>query len=145
MQYCRALDAERAKRDAEARKYRLQVRLSLVQQQVARSGHAASLKGRAVALRAKVDAVTVADDEVDTQAALGALDALTPQVRALQAEAGIPEHGLSIFPRWLEFTLWTAPVILLFAGLATVFALRRRKREVDASKLAALDAAADDR
>lgn len=143
MQYSAPLDALSAKRAAEAQKYRLQVRLSLVRQRAERTTQA-ELRRRADALRAEVDAVEVRDDEIRTEAATRALGALTARVRALQGEAGIPEHGLPIFPRWLEFTLWTAPVVLLIAGLAGVFALRRRKAEVDSAKLAALDAAGDD-
>lgn len=137
------MDGERAKKHAEALKYRLQVRLSLVAQQASRTDSAA-LKRRAQALRAEVDGVRVGEDEVRTEAAKTHLEGLAPKVRALQSEAGIPEHGLPIFPRWLEFTLWTSPVVLLFGALAGVFALRRRKHEVDAARLAALDAAADD-
>lgn len=98
---------------------------------------------QADALRAQVDAVEVRDDELETQAAAGRIAALEPKVMALQRAAGVPEHGLSVFPRWLEFTLWTSPFVLIFGSFALVFALRRRKREVDAEALAALDAAAD--
>lgn len=137
------MDVARAKRLAEAKKYRLQVRLSLVRQQADRSGDAA-LKARVDALRGQVDAVAVADDEVTSMAARNHLAELEPQVLGLQSEAGIPDHGLSVLPRWLEFTLWTTPVILLFGALAVVFALRRRKREVDEATLAALEASAED-
>lgn len=143
MQYSPALDAVQAKRRAEAHKYRLQVRLSLIRAQAERTA-AAELDTEAKRLRGLVDAVKVAEDEVETMAAQRSLAEIEPAIAALQAQAGIPDHGLPVFPRWLEFTLWSAPFLALFATFAVVFALRRRKRDVDAAQLAALDAAAED-
>lgn len=134
------MDAQRAKRDAESQRYRLVIRLGLVQQKIRQDG-LTNLKAKAAALRAQVEAVEVADDEVSARKARLRLAEFEPQVHALQQAAGVPEHGLPIFPRWVEFALWTAPVVLLFIVLAVVFGLRRRKVEVDQAGLDALDAA----
>ncbi len=134
------MDSVKAKRDAEAKRYRLQVRLSLAAKK-ARLDGARALGTKVQALRATVNAVEVGDDEVETQAGQRRLAELEPMVLNIQAEAGVEEHGLPMFPRWLEFTLWTSPVVILLAILAGVVGLRGRKKEVDAAGLAALEQA----
>ena len=136
-----ALDTVRATRDAEARRCRLQVRLGLVAAN-ARSAHAGELLARAEALRRQVDAISVVPEQAGVAAA--ELAALEPQVIALQAEAGVEEYGLPLFPKWMKFLAWTAPLVLVFGALAFILERRRRRRTPGAEALAALEAAAQD-
>lgn len=136
------MDREKAKKDAAALRYRLGVRLGLVAQQARREDQP-ELLDRAKALRAEVDAVEIADDEASTRAAEKALLTLKPRVLDLQQAAGIPEYGLPIFPRWLEITLITAPVLLVLAVVGFVFNRRRKKKEVDEATLRKLEEAAE--
>lgn len=132
------MDSVRAKRDAEAKRYRLQVRLSLVAKK-ARFDGATELVAEAKSLRGIVNAVQVGDDEVKTQAGQRRLAELEPMVLDIQAQAGVEEHGLPMFPKWLKFALWTSPVVFFLMILAAVVGLRSRKKEVDAEGLAALE------
>jgi hypothetical protein len=139
--YSAALDITRAKRDAEARRYRLQVRLSLVAQK-ARGDKAAAVLTQAEALRRQVDAVAIPAAPEGLEAARGALDALEPQILALQRTAGVEEYGLPLFPKWLKFVSWTAPLVVLFGILAVILERRRRRSSPDAAAVATLEAAA---
>ena len=138
--YSPTLETVRAKRDAEAAKYRLQVRLGLIAQK-AHADKAADTLARAEALRRQVDGLALPDDVAGLTTAQAALTALEPQVLGLQRLAGVEEYGLPLFPKWLKFLSWTAPVVVLVGVLAFILERRRRRSSPDAAAIEALDAA----
>lgn len=137
----RRLTTEDATKAAEAARYRLQVRLGWIAEKAGQDG-ADALKAEARALRTRVDAIVVADDEPTTGAAAAAVAALEPEVARLQAAAGVESYGLPLFPKWVKFGLWTSPVLVGLGVLGFVFERRRRKRELTAETIAALDESA---
>ncbi|MEQ9500104.1 MAG: hypothetical protein RIT81_24730 [Deltaproteobacteria bacterium] len=133
------MDSTRAKQDAAAQRYRLQVRLSMVAKVALENGDAAA-SIEVTNLRQAVDAVRI-EDEGGTQAALQALAALEPKVSALQERLGVGRYSAPVFPKWLRFLVWASPVVAVLLTATVWITLRRRKRAIDARSLEALDRA----
>lgn len=128
----------RAKHDAAAQRYRLQVRLSMIAD-VAHDRGDVSASVQVTDLRQAVDAVVIRDDEATTHAAAQAFAAFEPQVAALQDRMGVGRYSAPIFPKWLRLLMWASPVVLLLMTGLMWLTLRRRKRAIDAKSLEALE------
>ncbi len=136
----RPVDSMRAKQDAAAQRYRLQVRLSMIAKVALERGDAAA-SIEVTNLRQAVDGVPIRDDEATTQAAAQALTALEPQVGALQDRMGVGRYSAPVFPKWLRLLMWASPVVLLLTSALIWLTLRKRKRAIDERSLEALDRA----
>ncbi len=136
------MDLERARREAEARRYRLQLRLALVERQ-ARAIEDFGLLDRALALRGEVDGVPPSRrdaftiHEVNTSSA--ALSILSHRVLGLTVEACLERHGPPLLKRWHKLALGSLPVLALLGGVGFIFARRREKARIDDEALARLE------
>lgn len=129
------MDQDRAKKDAEALRYRLIVRLALVRREAEAQGRT-DARSFADMLRKEIEALPVAEDP---RAAQEKLVEYLPKVRKLQREVGLPDHGMRVYPKWMRFGAWALPVILLVMVLGMIIERRRKKKEIDEASIRALD------
>ncbi len=132
------VDRDLAKRDAEALRYRLIVRLALVTRE-ARSQGKADVEALARALRAEVEAIEIAPEEALDPTAMRALLAEVPKIEKLQRDIGLPDHGMRVYPKWLRFAAWTSPALVGIGLVAWIIERRRRKKEVSADQIQRLE------
>jgi hypothetical protein len=126
---------DRAKKEAEALRYRLTVLLLLVSKEAESRGRS-DMVALAATLRSELDAIDTADP-----AAAGRLDDYRARVTKLQQAVGLPDHGMRAYPRWLRFAGWTVPLFVGVGILAIVIERRRKKKAIDAAALQKLDEA----
>jgi hypothetical protein len=132
------MDAEMAKRDAEALRYRLIVRLALVAREAKGQGRT-DIVEFAKTLRKEMEAIEIAADAASAEAAKKKLLAQVPKIEKLQAEIGLPEHGMVVYPKWLRFAAWTSPALLGLGALAWIIERRSRKKGVTKEAVEQLD------
>ena len=132
------MDQEKAKREVEAQRYRLQVRLGLIAKEAQRSGNKPDLAA-AVALREALDAVKISSTEWVDGDASKAISALKPRIIALQSRMGMTDYGAPMLPKWVRFLVYTAPAVLGLMIVAFIIARRQRKQVIAKSSIEALD------
>lgn len=128
---------DQAQDDAEALRYRLQVRLAAVIRE-ANSGGRAQLAATAKGLR----------DEVGKQGGVPQaerlrLAALEPVVRTMEEQLGLMPHGAPAWPKWVRYLLYTGPALGILLTLLVILERRRRKKRVTDAAIAALDRAGE--
>lgn len=106
---------------------------------VARDRGDAASSIEATSLRATVDAVVVADDELTTGAAMAEIRGIEPKVGALQAKLGIERYAAPLVPKWARFLTWTIPAVTVLFGAVIWIQIRRRKRALSEADMAALE------
>lgn len=129
------MDRDHAKKDVEALRYRLIVRLALVQREAKAQGRD-DARSFAEMLRAEIEAVSV---EADPRAAHVKLAEYLPKVRKLQRNVGLPDHGMRVYPKWMKYGAWALPVLFFLVLLGLIIERRGRKKEIDEASIRALD------
>lgn len=128
---------DQAHHDAEALRYRLQVRLAAVIRE-AKGGGRAQLAATAQGLRDEL-----ARDSGVSQAEHLRLSALEPVVRAMEEQLGLMPHGAPAWPKWVRYLLYTGPALGVLLALLVILERRRRKKRITDAALAALDRAGE--
>ena len=132
------MDPEAAKRDAEALRYRLIVRLAFVAREAKSQGRADVVEF-AKTLRAEIESIEIPSDVRAAEAAKKALLEQSPKIDGLQQQIGLPEHGMVVYPKWLRFAAWTSPALLGLGVLAWIIERRSRKKQVTLADVEKLD------
>jgi hypothetical protein len=127
-----------AKKDAEALRYRLIVRLAFVARE-AKGQHRDDVVMFATTLRKEIEAIEIGSDEQQTGAAGKALLEQIPKIEKLQEQIGLPDHGMVVYPKWLRFAAWTSPVVLGLGVLAWIIERRGRKKQISEEEIKKLE------
>lgn len=128
---------DQAHHDAEALRYRLQVRLAAVIRE-AKAGDRAQLAVTAQGLREELSRSSGV-----AHAERVRLEALEPVVRTMEEQLGLMPHGAPAWPKWVRYLLYTGPALGILLALLVILERRRRKKRITDSALAALDRAGE--
>jgi hypothetical protein len=129
------VSAEQAKKDAEALRYRLIVRLALITREATEQGRT-DVAAAATALRKELEALAIEDaPDKATETLLMA----QPKLAALQRELGLPDHGVAVYPKWLRFAAWTSPAVVGMGVIAWIIERRRKKRTLSEADIQRLE------
>jgi hypothetical protein len=132
-----ALPDDQAQDDAEALRYRLQVRLAAVIREAKGAGRA-PLAATAQGLREELTKKSGV-----AQAERLRLAGLEPVVRTMEEQLGLMPHGAPAWPKWVRYLLYTGPALGILLTLLVILERRRRKKRVTDAAIAALDRAGE--
>jgi hypothetical protein len=125
-----------ARKDAEALRYRMVVRLALVANEAKSQGRG-DVVTAAQTLRKELEGIEISNDNAGRAAEQ--LKAQSSKIDQLALSIGLPDHGMVVYPKWLRFAAWTSPALVVLGALAWIIERRSRKKVVTEAEIKQLE------